>query len=169
MKKKINNHGFSLVELIVIMIIIVILATAVVVAFVNTADQKVKASSTLISKYLDSTLSTSMTKGSAYMTIRYDSGKSSYYVEDGVGHSEKLSSGVNVTYDIENGAEGQLINADNPLMLTYSRINGEGPIRVIEVEKVYTNDKPIEKITVTCNDSSKVIKLYTKTGMYEIE
>ena len=168
MKKKINNHGFSLVELIVIMIIIVILATAVVVAFVNTADQKVKASSTLISKYLDSTLSTSMTKGSAYMTIGCDS-QNNYYVKDSEDHSEKLSSGVNVTYDIENGAEGQLINADNPLMLTYSRINGEGPIRVIEVEKVYTNDKPIEKITVTCNDSSKVIKLYTKTGMYEIE
>ena len=68
-KEQLNNKGFSLIELIVIMIIVVILATAVVVAFVNSDTQKTKTSASLVSKYLDNVLNYSLTKGDAYFAI----------------------------------------------------------------------------------------------------
>ena len=186
-KGQLNNQGFSLVELIVIMIIIVVLATSVVVAFVNTSDQKVKASATLVSKYMDNVLNSSMTKGSAWLRIRYDADKEAYYVEDSDGHSEKLSSGVSVSYDIENGAKNNAINVQSSeqsseqssgLMFSFSRVNGsfspiidsinsDGTFKYRTQGDSMTNIY-VDKIHITSGDSARTIILYVKTGVYEI-
>lgn len=179
-RQQLNNKGFSLVELIVIMIIVVILATAVVVAFVNNEDQKTKSSATLVSKYLDNVLNYSMTKGNAYLTIRYDEPSDRYYVEDSEGHSERLASAVRVSYDIENGEKGIAIDESNDrIMISFMRNNGSYTPLIKSVnpdgtfEYYTTGDSNsnvyADNIYIKCNDSTKVIHLYTKTGVYEIE
>ena len=176
-RRQLNNQGFSLVELIVIMIIIVILATTVIVSFVNTADQKVKSSATLITKYMDNVLSSAMSKGNAWFKIRYDDDKDNYYVEDSEGHSEKLSSNVTVSYDVENGDKGVKIDETNSqLMFSYSRVNGSFTPIIDSVNPDGTFNYKTkgegyaypDKIYVTCNDSRRTIQLYVKTGVYEI-
>lgn len=176
--RQLNNKGFSLIELIVIMIIVVILATAVVVAFVNSEDQKTKSSATLVSKYLDNVMNYSMTKGNAYLTLEYDSGR--YYVKDSENHSEKLSPGIEVSYHIENSENVIAIDENNDkLMLSFSRTNGSFTpiIKSVNADGTFvyetTGDSNTnvyaDTIYIKCNDSTKVIHLYTKTGVYEIE
>ena len=175
--RQLNNKGFSLIELIVIMIIVVILATAVVVAFVNSEDQKTKSSATLVSKYLDNVMTYSMTKGNAYLTVGYDSGR--YYVKDSENHSEKLSPAIEVSYHIENSKNVIVIDENNKLMLSFSRTNGSFTpiIKSVNADGTFvyetTGDSNTnvyaDNITIKCNDSTKVIHLYTKTGVYEIE
>ena len=175
--RQLNNKGFSLIELIVIMIIVVILATAVVVAFVNSEDQKTKSSATLVSKYLDNVMNYSMTKGNAYLTLGYDSGR--YYVKDSENHSEKLSPAIEVSYHIENSKNVIVIDENNKLMLSFSRTNGSFTpiIKSVDADGTFvyetTGDSNTnvyaDNITIKCNDSTKVIHLYTKTGVYEIE
>ena len=181
-RRQLNNQGFSLVELIVIMIIIVILATAVIVSFVNTADQKVKSSATLISKYMDSTINNCMTKGgNAWIKIRYNSDKKSYYVEDSEGHSEKLAASVAVKYHVEN-REGEVAidDANSEVTMTFSRANGAGPQLVINTEPTEGSEEGssqeseqkilyVDNIKISCNDSLRTLKFYTKTGTYEIK
>lgn len=180
MRKRINNQGFSLVELIVIMVIIVVLATTVVVSFVNTADQKVKAGATLISKYLDNTLNSSMTKGSAWIRIRYDADKDNYYVEDSDNHQEKLPANVTIRYDIENGQPGISVDKDNPeLILSFDRVKGAfSPIiKTINDDGTFTymtsgdstTNVYTDNIHVVSGDKARVIHLYVKTGVYAIE
>lgn len=177
-RQQLNNKGFSLVELIVIMIIVVILATAVVVAFVNSEDQKTKSSATLVSKYLDNVMNYSMTKGNAYLTLEYDSGR--YYVKDSENHSEKLSPAIEVSYHIENSENVIAIDENNDkLMLSFSRANGSFTpiIKSVNADGTFvyetTGDSNTnvyaDNIYIKCNDSTKVIHLYTKTGVYEIE
>ena len=180
-RQQLNNQGFSLVELIVIMIIVVILATAVVVAFVNSEDQKTKSSATLVSKYLDNVMNYSMTKGNAYLTLEYDYDSGRYYVKDSENHSEKLSPAIQVSYHIENGdKEPVAINENNDkLMLSFSRTNGSFTpiIKSVNADGTFvyetTGDSNTnvyaDNIYIKCNDSTKVIHLYTKTGVYEIE
>ena len=181
MSKKINNQGFSLVELIVIMVIIVILATAVVVSFVNTESQKVKNSTTLISKYLDSTISHSMTraKDTVYLRIVYDGDDSSghYKIEDSEGHDEKLPSGVVLEYHTDKCAIGEkyeIKNRDNKsLELSYSRTNGSGPM-IGKVEgSTFVPDnngqENVDYIYISSGSTTKTIKMNTKTGVYEID
>lgn len=175
--RQLNNKGFSLIELIVIMIIVVILATAVVVAFVNSEDQKTKSSATLVSKYLDNVMNYSMTKGNAYLTLEYDSGR--YYVKDSENHSEKLSPAIEVSYHIENSENVIAIDENNKLMISFSRTNGSFTpiIKSVNADGTFvyetTGDSNTnvyaDNITIKCNDSTKVIHLYTKTGVYEIE
>lgn len=175
--RQLNNKGFSLIELIVIMIIVVILATAVVVAFVNSEDQKTKTSATLVSKYLDNVMNYSMTKGNAYLTLGYDSGR--YYVKDSENHSEKLSPAIEVSYHIENSENVIAIDENNKLMISFSRTNGSFTpiIKSVNADGTFvyetTGDSNTnvyaDNITIKCNDSTKVIHLYTKTGVYEIE
>lgn len=187
--RQLNNKGFSLVELIVIMIIIVVLATSVVVAFVNTSDQKVKASSTLISKYMDNVLNSAMTKGKAWVQIRYDSKKQNYYVADSDGHSEKLSSGVDVTYRVENGDEknvpvknvpiddsnlteneGSAVETDDEndpvvddgLILSFDRVNGAFDGIIKEVNK-NTGDF-VYDVQGDSNSKQYVEYIYIKSG-----
>lgn len=163
-KEQLNNKGFSLIELIVIMIIVVILATAVVVAFVNSDTQKTKTSASLVSKYLDNVLNYSLTKGDAYFEIRYDSASGKYYVEDSEGHSEKLASGVKVSYDVENRENANNIPIDesnDTLKFSFNRTNGS-------FAPTESGDY-IKNIYLKSNDSTKVVHLYTKTGAYEIE
>ena len=175
--RQLNNKGFSLIELIVIMIIVVILATAVVVAFVNSEDQKTKSSATLVSKYLDNVMNYSMTKGNAYLTLGYDSGR--YYVKDSENHSERLSPAIEVSYHIENSENVIVIDENNKLMISFSRTNGSFTpiIKSVNADGTFvyetTGDSNTnvyaDNITIKCNDSTKVIHLYTKTGVYEIE
>ncbi len=181
-RQQLNNQGFSLVELIVIMIIVVILATAVVVAFVNSEDQKTKSSATLVSKYLDNVMNYSMTKGNAYLTLEYDDDSGRYYVKDSENHSEKLSPAIEVSYHIENSENENVIAIDeenDKLMLSFSRTNGSFTpiIKSVNADGTFvyetTGDSNsnvyVDKIYIKCNDSTKVIHLYTKTGVYEIE
>lgn len=179
-RQQLNNQGFSLVELIVIMIIVVILATAVVVAFVNSEDQKTKSSATLVSKYLDNVMNYSMTKGNAYLTLGYDVASGRYYVKDSENHSEKLSPAIKVSYHIENSENVIAIDENNDkLMLSFSRTNGSfTPIIksvnddgtfVYETTGESNTNLYADTIYIKCNDSTKVIHLYTKTGVYEIE
>ena len=177
--RQLNNKGFSLVELIVIMIIVVILATAVVVAFVNSEDQKTKTSATLVSKYLDNVMNYSMTKGNAYLTLGYDNASQRYYVKDSENHSEKLSPAIEVSYHIENSENVIAIDENNELMISFSRTNGSFTpiIKSVNADGTFvyetTGDSNTnvyaDNITIKCNDSTKVIHLYTKTGVYEIE
>lgn len=186
--RQLNNKGFSLVELIVIMIIIVVLATSVVVAFVNTSDQKVKASSTLVSKYMDNVLNSAMTKGKAWIQIRYDSKKQNYYVKDSDGHSEKLSSGVDVTYDVENGEKNVPVKnvlvddsnlnenegsadetddendpvVDGGLILSFDRVNGAFDGIIKEVNK-NTGDF-VYDVQGDSNNKKYVEYIYIKSG-----
>lgn len=178
MSKKIHNQGFSLVELIVIMVIIVILATAVVVSFVNTESQKVKNSTTLISKYLDSTISHSMTraKDTVYLRIVYDGDDSSghYKIEDSEGHEEKLPSGVVLKYHTDKGTSGEIKARENKsLELSYSRTNGSGPMigKVEGSTFVPDNDgqENVDYIYISSGSTTKTIKMNTKTGVYEID
>ena len=191
-RQQLNNQGFSLVELIV-----VILATAVVVAFVNSEDQKTKSSATLVSKYLDNVMNYSMTKGNAYLTLEYDDDSGRYYVKDSENHSEKLSPAIEVSYHIEN-CENVIVIGDketvidengdevvandgknDKLMLSFSRTNGSFTpiIKSVNADGTFvyetTGDSNAnvyaDSITIKCNDSTKVIHLYTKTGVYEIE
>ena len=169
---QLNNKGFSLIELIVIMVIVVIMATAVVVSFVNSSDQKVKASTTVIYNYLRDGLSYSLTKGkdNSYFEITYDGKR--YTVADNQGHSEQLKSGVSVTYDIQNGTSGVEITEERPLMLSFSSANGS-------FNELFTSLKPdgtpdytnnyVERINIIGNGYTKTIRLYPKTGEYEIE
>ena len=179
-RQQLNNQGFSIVELIVIMIIVVILATAVVVAFVNSEDQKTKSSATLVSKYLDNVMNYSMTKGNAYLTLEYDYDSGRYYVKDSENHSEKLSPAIEVSYHIENSENVIAIDENNDkLMLSFSRANGSFTpiIKSVNADGTFvyetTGDSNAnvyaDSITIKCNDSTKVIHLYTKTGVYEIE
>ena len=175
--RQLNNKGFSLIELIVIMIIVVILATAVVVAFVNSEDHKTKSSAILVSKYLDNVMNYSMTKGNAYLTLEYDSGR--YYVKDSENHSERLSPAIEVSYHIENSKNVIVIDENNKLMISFSRTNGSFTpiIKSVNADGTFvyetTGDSNTnvyaDNITIKCNDSTKVIHLYTKTGVYEIE
>ncbi len=177
--RQLNNKGFSLVELIVIMIIVVILATAVVVAFVNSEDQKTKTSATLVSKYLDNVMNYSMTKGNAYLTLGYDYDSGRYYVKDSENHSEKLSPAIEVSYHIENSENVIAIDENNKLMISFSRTNGSFTpiIKSVNADGTFvyetTGDSNAnvyaDNITIKCNDSTKEIHLYTKTGVYEIE
>ncbi len=177
--RQLNNKGFSLVELIVIMIIVVILATAVVVAFVNSEDQKTKTSATLVSKYLDNVMNYSMTKGNAYLTLGYDNASQRYYVKDSENHSEKLSPAIEVSYHIENSENVIAIDENNKLMISFSRTNGSFTpiIKSVNADGTFvyetTGDSNAnvyaDNITIKCNDSTKEIHLYTKTGVYEIE
>ena len=178
-RQQLNNQGFSLVELIVIMIIVVILATAVVVAFVNSEDQKTKSSATLVSKYLDNVMNYSMTKGNAYLTLGYDNASQRYYVKDSENHSEKLSPAIEVSYHIENSENVIAIDENNKLMISFSRTNGSFTpiIKSVNADGTFvyetTGDSNTnvyaDNITIKCNDSTKIIHLYTKTGVYEIE
>lgn len=179
-RQQLNNQGFSLIELIVIMIIVVILATAVVVAFVNSEDQKTKSSATLVSKYLDNVMNYSMTKGNAYLTLEYDVASGRYYVKDSENHSEKLSPGIEISYHIENSENVIAIDENNDkLMLSFSRTNGSFTpiIKSVNADGTFvyetTGDSNTnvyaDTIYIKCNDSTKVIHLYTKTGVYEIE
>ncbi len=177
--RQLNNKGFSLVELIVIMIIVVILATAVVVAFVNSEDQKTKASATLVSKYLDNVMNYSMTKGNAYLTLGYDNASQRYYVKDSENHSEKLSPAIEVSYHIENSENVIAIDENNELMISFSRTNGSFTpiIKSVNADGTFVYETTGDSNTnvyadiiyIKCNDSTKVIHLYTKTGVYEIE
>ncbi len=180
-KKQLNNQGFSLVELIVVMIIMVIMATAVVVGFVNSSAQKVKASTELVTKYLNNTLSYSLSKGATYFEIKYDSSKDRYTVRtkygtgDGEESSEQLEKGVVVTYDIENGTPGNTFSEEgNTLRLSYNRNNGSfTPIITAVDDKTMTlttdtANRKVSDIYITCNDSGKKVHLYTKTGEYEV-
>ncbi len=178
-RQQLNNKGFSLIELIVIMIIVVILATAVVVAFVNSEDQKTKSSATLVSKYLDNVMNYSMTKGNAYFTLGYDDASQRYYVKDSENHSEKLSPAIEVSYHIENSENVIAIDENNELMISFSRTNGSFTpiIKSVNADGTFvyetTGDSNTnvyaDNITIKCNDSTKIIHLYTKTGVYEIE
>ena len=178
-RQQLNNQGFSLIELIVIMIIVVILATAVVVAFVNSEDQKTKTSATLVSKYLDNVMNYSMTKGNAYLTLGYDNASQRYYVKDSENHSEKLSPAIEVSYHIENSENVIAIDENNKLMISFSRTNGSFTpiIKSVNADGTFvyetTGDSNAnvyaDNITIKCNDSTKEIHLYTKTGVYEIE
>ena len=178
--RQLNNKGFSLVELIVIMVIVVIMATAVVVSFVNSSDQKVKAATNVVSNYLRDVLNYSMTKGTSYMTIRYDSAKDIYYVEDNQGHSEKLASGIKVSYDKQNGDKDIAIDENRPtLILSFSRTNGsftpviesvnsDGTFNYVTQGEANTYVYA-DHINIKGNNSGKTIHLYTNTGEYEIE
>ena len=180
-KRQLNNQGFSLVELIVVMIIMVIMATAVVVGFVNSSAQKVKASTELVTKYLNNTLSYSLSKGAAYLELSYDSSKDRYTVRTKYGtgkgeeSSEQLEKGVVVTYDIENGATGNTFSEEgNTLRLSYNRNNGSFTpiITAVDDETMTITTDPanrkVSDIYITCNDSGKKVHLYTKTGEYEV-
>ncbi len=178
-RQQLNNKGFSLIELIVIMIIVVILATAVVVAFVNSEDQKTKSSATLVSKYLDNVMNYSMTKGNAYLTLGYDDASQRYYVKDSENHSEKLSPAIEVSYHIENSENVIAIDENNELMISFSRTNGSFTpiIKSVNADGTFvyetTGDSNTnvyaDNIYIKCNDSTKIIHLYTKTGVYEVE
>lgn len=185
MKKKTDNRGFSLVELIVVMVIVVILATAVVVAFVNSDGQKLKSSSDLISKYLDNTLNYSLTKGNVYFELSYDEKSSRYkvYVKDStkdseddkdVISSENLPSGIKIKYHIQN-AEGDLKIPDDSANLKFSFYRDRGSYTPIIIginddgSFVYMSDMFADSIEIESGDSSRTIKLYTKTGAYEIK
>jgi len=178
-RQQLNNKGFSLIELIVIMIIVVILATAVVVAFVNSEDQKTKSSATLVSKYLDNVMNYSMTKGNAYLTLGYDDASERYYVKDSENHSEKLSPAIEVSYHIENSENVIAIDENNELMISFSRTNGSFTpiIKSVNADGTFVYETTgysntnvyADNITIKCNDSTKILHLYTKTGVYEIE
>ncbi len=178
-KRQLNNQGFSLVELIVVMIIMVIMATAVVVGFVNSSAQKVKASTELVTKYLNNTLSYSLSKGATYFEISYDSSKDRYTVRTKYGtgkgeeSSEQLEKGVVVTYDIENGDPSDF-STNNTLRLSYNRNNGSFTPIITAVDDdtmtltTDTANRKVSDIYITCNDSGKRVHLYTKTGEYEV-
>ncbi len=174
-RQQLNNKGFSLVELIVIMVLMVIMATAVVVSFVNSGGQKVKASTTVVTNYLRDVLNYNMTKGTSYMTIRYDADKDVYYVEDNQGHSEKLASGISISYNLENSSEEDAIaiNEQKPtLMLSFSRANGAFSHIVTGVNgdgSLAYSDSYAEYINIKSNGSEKRIHMYVKTGEYEVE
>ena len=178
-KRQLNNQGFSLVELIVVMIIMVIMATAVVVGFVNSSAQKVKASTELITKYLNNTLSYSLSKGATYFEIKYDSDRYTVRTKYGTGageeSSEQLEKGVVVTYDIENGDTGNTFSEEsNTLRLSYNRNNGSFTPIITAVDDntmtltTDTANRKVSDIYITCNDSGKRVHLYTKTGEYEV-
>nr|MCR4611956.1 prepilin-type N-terminal cleavage/methylation domain-containing protein [Lachnospiraceae bacterium] len=137
--QKLNNNGFSLIELIVIMVIMVILSVAAVGSFVNSAGQKVTASTTIISKYLSDVMNYTMTgkynnvnfesetgnetqtvKKAAELKIENRDGK--FYISDGIGKEEQLKSGIDITYKTETGNTYDA--AKNALVLTFSRLNG---------------------------------------------
>ncbi len=178
-KGQLNNKGFSLVELIVIMVIMVVLATAVVVSFVNSSNQKVKASTNVVSNYLQDVLNYSMTKGITYFIIRKDG--EDYYVEDTQGNSEKLQSGIKITYNTVGSSEDKAIETNKPLIISFSRINGAfSPIKV-EIKddntgtSEYVDTNPAvyaEYINIETSNGDgygKRIHMYTKTGEYKVE
>lgn len=181
-KSKINNYGFSLVELIVIMVIIVILSVSAVATFVNSSGQRVSSSTNVVSNYLDNVMNYTMTgkyhnknsddtseegsdaakaeNKSAVFSIEYKNGK--YYVSDGISKEEPLSSGIKITYDKDNGTNVEI--SDNfSLQLTFSRLNGSfNPL---------SDGSYVKYINITSENNSnyaKVIRLYNKTGEYEI-
>ena len=177
-KGQLNNKGFSLVELIVIMVIMVILATAVVVSFVNSSNQKVKAATNVVSNYLQDMINYSMTKGTTYFIIRKKG--EDYYVENTQGDSEKLQSGIKITYNTVGSTEDKAIDTNNPLIISFSRMNVSfSPIKVETVDEnnviTYVDTNPavyaeyINIETSNGNGYGKRIHMYTKTGEYKVE
>ena len=178
-----NNGGFSLIELIVVIAIMVILAVAAAVTFLNSAGQKVSSSTSIVANYLDNVMNYTMTgkyvnsnndseseEGSegtktenknAVFTIEYKDGK--YYVGDGISKEEALSSGITITYDTYAGETPNTKVENTPLKITFSRINGSfNPL---------DSGDYVKYINITSNSNSdyaKVIRLYNKTGEYEI-
>lgn len=175
-KGQLNNKGFSLVELIVIMVIMVVLATAVVVSFVNSSNQKVKAATNVVSNYLQDMINYSMTKGTTYFIIRKKG--EDYYVENTQGDSEKLQSGIKITYNTVGSREDEAIDIEtnNPLVISFSRMNVSfSPIKVETEDKNYVDTNPavyaeyINIETSNGNGYGKRIHMYTKTGEYKVE
>ena len=72
-----------------------------------------------------------------------------------------------------------VIDENNKLMISFSRTNGSFTpiIKSVNADGTFvyetTGDSNTnvyaDNITIKCNDSTKVIHLYTKTGVYEIE
>ncbi len=174
-----NNKGFSLVELIVVIAIMLVITTGAVVVFSNTSTQKVKTGTDMIASYLQSVMNINMTKKDAYMEIYYD-GKN-YYVKDNDGNSEKLKNGVEVTYDIEDGASDNQITKAQSLIISYSRSNGAFRPIITSVKEdgtyVYLTktdqggneiQQYVRNINIKSGSSAKTIRCYSKTGKSEI-
>ena len=178
---KLNNKGFSLVELIVVMAVVVILSVAAAAVFLNSSGQKVTASTNIVANYLKDVMNYTMTgkytgggnatsgssvqvKSPAQLTItcRDEGSSGTYYVSDGIGKEEKLQSGIKITYDTDAGGSNSIETGDE-FKISFSRLNGSfNPLD----DGSYV--KYINIISAGDSSRSKSIRLYSKTGEYKI-
>lgn len=182
---ELNNKGFSLVELIVVIAIIVIVGGVIGLAAYNTSRYNVKKMAETFDKGLSRTQTLCMGKdnNNTYMMVYLENNQYKIKVtrldEDGNEIKDTkewdLGSTVNtVKYKDSTGTE-TVLDESNPFAISFDRASGayKGMVK-LSGGKMDTStadpfeDKYIQEVTFYNDSNTMSVKLYQHTGKHEI-
>ncbi len=156
-------------EVVVVIAIMTILSAGVLAAIPSLSGMQLRQAVRTIDTMLSKTKTTVMAKGEGTFQLRKET-DGSYTVISADGTQKPLASrkGVEVTYVCSENANLSLTE-DSPLILTFDKSSGAFLEPLDNDGNFRTDDGYVRSITVTLGSKSKSVKLYPKTGKYEVE
>lgn len=156
-----KSHGFTLIELVVVLILISILAVGVYIAWPTTTIN-LGAEADQIADDLRYTQSLSMTKGARYRWTKVSS--TTYQIQDSSGNPVLLALGSS-TATLNSGITfGTFTNLPNNLIV----FNGQG-VPYTDTGSPGTTLASAATITVTASGQTKIISITPQTGQVSVQ